>query len=336
MTPVRFPSGEQTSQPGQGRRLSVVLCLGVSGLLLFGLYRSLDLAAIAAALSGSRPGWLLVSLGLIAPITVLMALRFTWIAPADSVPSLMEGVRLTLVANAANMLLPAKSGDLVKSYFVSRRGGTAAGVSIAVVVYERISDLFGLITCCLLGLSMSPRVAGFVPLAVWLLLSGVGAVCLALLSSDRVTKLLFGAIQRLLSGPRFAKVRAMSLGWPDLHRGLQGRRAVILLFSVFIWAVQLTQFWMFAMALARPVPFTVIFSLCSLAMFAGLVPFTFAGIGARDVALVVLLSPYMTPEGAAALGILAMSRSILPSLAALPIMQPYLAGMFGEGRRAPS
>ena len=62
------------------------------------------------------------------------------------------------------------------------------------------------------------------------------------------------------------------------------------------------------MALSVPVPTTVFVSLVAVALMAGQLPFTIAGLGARDVALVVLLSPYMAPESAAALGVLVATR----------------------------
>ena len=49
--------------------------------------------------------------------------------------------------------------------------------------------------------------------------------------------------------------------------------------------------------------------------------------------LVVLLSSYVTPEAAAAMGILIATRGLLPPLAALPIMRPYLSAGVEEARR---
>ena len=54
----------------------------------------------------------------------------------------------------------------------------------------------------------------------------------------------------------------------------------------------------------------------------------------RSVALVVLLSGYVRPESAAALGILISTRNLLPPLAALPIMRSYLSAVMGEVRAA--
>ena len=83
-------------------------------------------------------------------------------------------------------LMPAKSGDLIKSYFVAKRRGASAGVSVAVVVYERLCDLFGLITWCALGWFVARPVVAGVPELLWPLLCLFGAVCGVLISSRRM------------------------------------------------------------------------------------------------------------------------------------------------------
>ena len=125
--------------------------IAVSAALLFGLYRSLDVRLTGEALLKSDPLWLVISVGLIVPITVLRALRFLWVAPPGALPGLAEATRLTLAASALNVFVPLKAGDLIKSYFVARRAPTSAGAAVAVIVYERVSDLFALLFWCVLG-----------------------------------------------------------------------------------------------------------------------------------------------------------------------------------------
>ena len=105
-----------------------------------------------------------------------------------------------------------------------------------------------------------------------------------------------------------------------------------MLFSLFLWLVHLTQLWMFTLALSVRMPFMVCASLSAIVLIAGQMPFTIAGLGARDVALVVILAGYMAPETAAAMGILIATRGLLPPLAAIPIMRPYLAVATAEAR----
>ena len=87
------------------------------------------------------------------------------------------------------------------------------------------------------------------------------------------------------------------------------------------------------MTLAVPIPFIVCASLSAVALMAGQLPFTVAGLGTRDAALVVLLANYMAPESAAAMGILIATRNLVPPLIAIPMMRPYLTSTLGDARR---
>ena len=317
--------------------------LVLSGVLLAGLYRSLNLPLVGEALLGADRAWLAISVGMIVPITLCRAVRFFWIAPAGALRGVGEALRLTLAASALNVFLPAKSGDLIKSYVVARGRETATGVAVAMVVYERLADLFGLIFWCVLGwLVARPQGTG-VPSAFWLLLGGAGAVCAVLVSSERAAAWSRGRLARTLphGGERKAKasrhvlsrLRELAAGWPDLLRTLRGHRPWIVLFSVVLWLVQLWQIWLFTVALSVDIPFMVCASLSAVALMAGQLPFTFAGLGTRDLALVLLLSPYMAPESAAAMGILIATRSLLPPLLGLPVMGPYVSSVIQDARR---
>lgn len=311
-------------------RVSLV-SLAVSGALLVSLYSQLDLRAIGDTFRRANLTWLLVALFMIAPITVLRAVRFYWAAPARSIPGPGEALRLTLVATALNAFLPAKTGDLIKSYFVSTRGGTSAGVALGLIVYERLCDVVGLLVWCTMGSLVPHPLVERLPDALWLFFGVLGVTCAVVVLSERVADRWRRATQRLLPG-RFKRLHELADGWPDLLATLRGRRAIILAFSVFLWLVHLIQIWMFTIALAAPIPFTVCASLSAVALMAGQVPFTVAGIGARDVALVALLAGYVPRETAAALGIVIATRNLLPPLAALPIMRPYVAAVVDQAR----
>lgn len=320
-------------QQPRGRRIGAhLLSLAISAALLVGLYRSVDLRDVGEVLRGARSGWLVFSLGMIVPITVLRAMRFAWVVPAGAVPGLGEALRLTLVASAFNMFLPTKAGDLVKSFFVARRGGTSGSVAVAVVVYERLSDLFGMITWCVAGLLLERPLRDVAPEFTWLPLAAVGLLCGILILSERAADLVLAIVQRFVPSRKLKIVRDLVEGWPALHRGLRRRRSRLALFSVFLWLVHLTQIWLFAVALSVSIPFAACASLSAVALMAGQLPFTFGGLGARDITLVVLFSRYTTPEAAAAMGILTATRGFLPPLAALPILRPYVTAVVEAGR----
>jgi hypothetical protein len=318
---------------GWKRQGARIVSLVASGALLAALYRNLDVRQIGHALLSADRLWLAISVGLILPITALRAVRFFWVAPAGALPGIGEALRLTLVASALNVFVPAKGGDLIKSYFVRRRSDTPTGVAIAIVVYERLCDLFGLIFWCLAGwLVGRPQVPGL-PSSFWLVLGTIGVVCAVLISSEGAAGVWQIVTERVLPYGRLRRVRELAAGWPDLLRLLGRRRWRIVIFSPVLWLAHLFQIWLFTVALSAQVPFTVCASLAAVALMAGQIPFTFAGLGTRDVALVVLLSRYMGPESAAALGILTATRNLLPPLIGLPMMWPYLASVAEDMQR---
>ena len=315
------------------RHAATLLSIAISGALLAALYRSIDVRMMGDALLRANRNWLVVSVGMILPITVLRAIRFFSVAPRGSLPGLAEALRLTFVASALNVVVPAKAGDLVKSYFVAKRSDTSTGVSLAIVVYERLCDLFALMFWCVLGWFVARPDVPALPSAFWVLPAALGVICGLMISSSRIAAALWRALDRVRPRGRLRRVVDLAQGWPHLLRQLRGRRRWIVPFSLLLWLTHLFQIWLFTVTLSVPIPFTVCASLAALALMAGQVPLTIAGLGTRDVALVVLLARYMPTGSAAAMGILIASRNLLPPLVGMPMMRPYLSSVVGDARR---
>ena len=103
------------------RHVASLVSLVASAALLVALYRSLDVRLIGQTLLQADRLWLVVSVGIILPITVLRAVRFFLVAPG-AMSGVGEALRVTLAASALNVVLPSKAGDLIKSYVVATRG----------------------------------------------------------------------------------------------------------------------------------------------------------------------------------------------------------------------
>ena len=320
------------ARSGRSRYRTGLISLVASGLLLGFLYSRLDVRLIAQALLRADRLWLAISIAIILPITVLRAARFLWVAPAGALPGLAEALRLTLVASALNLFAPAKAGDLVKGYFVAKRSDTSPGVSLALVIYERVCDLFALIFWCVLGWVIGQPLAARLGPPFWMLLGVCGAGCAILLLSDRAAAVVRAIVTRVRPRGRLGALLGLAEGWPDLLLVLRKRRRWIVLISLGLWLAHLFQIWLFTVALSTEVPFFVCASLSAVALMAGQVPFTLAGLGARDVALVLLMSPYMPSESAAALGILMVTRGLIPALIGMPFIWPYLSSLLGDVR----
>jgi hypothetical protein len=73
-----------------------------------------------------------------------------------------------------------------------------------------------------------------------------------------------------------------------------------------------------------------------IAILAGLVPLTFAGVGTRDAALVVLLGPLVGADVAAALGVLFLLRYLVPGLLGVPLLPRVLRATASLARGRPA
>ena len=310
--------------------VSVVVSLAILCLI----YRKMDLSAIFEVLSASSPLWLLISVGMIIPITFANALRFRWAASTESGISYVDAFAMTVISNAMNLFLPAKLGDLAKSHFLYEDQKTPIGAAVSVIVFERLCDAFAVATWCLLawlsGVAGEKLDVAVVP--------AVGLWCLsaAFLFTGNLASKLLAKLQTFRPFKGREKLQSIAQGWPDLHRALGPRRKWIILFSLGLWFLHLTQIWMFTVAVGASVPFAAGLALSPVVLLCSLVPFTLGGIGPRDAATIYLFSAYMAPEPAAAVGLMMISRSLVPALAAIPFVRRYLLAILPEAHELDS
>jgi hypothetical protein len=308
-----------------------LISLLVSAAILAVIYAKVEPAAIAGAFRRSSPGWLAASLGMVVPLTLLTAHRLVRIVPPGRPLRFGESLSLTLAGSAMNMVLPSKMGDVAKGWFLTSRGHLRGGEALALVVFEKGFDMLSLLLWCALGLFfVSARSPLFWPLAAAVAL-GTAAGILMLLSPGASARL-FALLRRVARGKLAARLDATAAGWRDVQESLlaaPGRLAYVGSLSIFLWFLHLLQIWMFIVALGGDVPFLASLGLAPLAILAGLLPLTFAGVGTRDAALIVLYQPWLAPAAGAALGVLCTMRYLLPGIAGLPVLGRYL----GEMRR---
>jgi hypothetical protein len=317
----------------RGRKRGALLSLLVSGGLIYLLYRTLNLRQVGEALLTADRLWLVISIGMILPITALRAIRFFWVAPAGALPGIGEAFKLTLVSSALNVFVPAKAGDLIKSYFVAKRGHTTTGVAIAIIVYERLCDMFGLIFWCLLGWFVSRPEVTSLPAAFWLLLGGLGAVCGILISSGVGGRRLARGDDAADPGRQTAKAAAARRGMAGPARGAAQPPAVDR--ALLVAAVVRTPVSDLAVH-GRALAARAVHRVCefvgrcahgrSAAAHRGRPWHTRCGAGgaARTV---------HGAESAAAMGVLISTRNFLPPLIGIPLMRPYLASVIDDARR---
>ena len=305
-----------------------LLSLTISLAILAVIYWRMDFTRLGPVFRNCDPLWMVLSLGMVVPLTLMTAWRLDQLMPGGARLGVGESNRLILVASVLNLVLPSKMGDLAKAWFIKERGHTSGELAFALVVFEKTCDMLSLLLWCAFGLLLYPHKDALFWLMTVFVVGGL-IVGVALLGSRSFAETIFKMVSPVAPAKIRSKLARLQTGWREMHECFwRDRRQLVLVAgtSVFIWFLHLLQIWMFIFALRANAPFLANLALAPLAILAGLLPLTFAGIGTRDAALILFYQPYLAAPVAAALGILCTMRYVLPALAGLPFAGGYLAG----------
>jgi uncharacterized protein (TIRG00374 family) len=303
-----------------------LLGIAVSLAIMVVLWWRIDLRAILAAMRACDPGWLMLSLGAVVPLTLATAWRFVLLVR----PAIRLGAaaRLILSASTLNLILPSKMGDVAKAWVLARRYRFDGNFALAVVGIEKLLDLASLLVWGVAALvwigALTHPLLGLALAATATLLATLLAILSPCCAAPRLMTWLAGRLPARIANRlrQFADRWGEATGWFWQDRTRAGQLVAL---SLAIWAGHLAQFWLFARALGAEVPFIDNMAFATLAILVGLLPFTMAGIGTRDAAIVLFYGRWLYPGQAAVLGVLATSRYLIPAVAGLPFIRDYWA-----------
>ncbi len=299
-----------------------IVTIAVSLAILAVIYWKVDIRNVIAVLTAAGRGWILLGMAAFVPLIWLAGVRLCRMVPRQAPLAVGEAIRLNLAAAVLNMVLPSKMGDLAKSWFFRQRGHLSGSLALSLVVFERICDMLSLLLWCAAGLLF---VGGDDPVIAALAVAvfgGIGAGML-ILGVPRIAHGAFGFVSRFSSGQVKEKIGRLGESWAAMHSHfwLDRRRLLgIAVMSVTIWFVNLVQVWFFLRAVGGRTPLLDSLGLIPLAILAGLLPLTFAGVGTRDAAVIYLFRDWLSPEAGAALGVLLTLRYVVMGLLGLPYL----------------
>ncbi len=306
--------------------VSLIVSLGILALIYWQLSRRGQLADLGRIFAECDALWMAVSLGMVVPLTLITAWRLQQLMPRAGQLGFGEANRLILVASVLNLVLPSKMGDIAKAWFMRDRGHLDGSLALSLVVFEKTCDMLSLLLWCVFGLFFYPAKDAL----FWMMTFGVSAMLVfgvLLIGSARFARLFFTTAARFAPAKTAAKLARLGASWDAMHAyfwASKARLVKVTVTSVFIWFLHLLQIWMFILALKASAPFLANLALSPLAILAGLLPLTFAGVGTRDQALIIFYAPYFAAPTAAALGLLCTARYLLPALGGLPFAGEYL------------
>jgi uncharacterized protein (TIRG00374 family) len=303
-----------------------LVSIAVSLIILALIYWRIDLQGLGEVFRECDRLWMAISLSMVIPITGITSWRLQQMAPPQAKLRFGEANRLILAASSLNMVLPSKMGDIAKAYFMRDRGHLSGTLALSLVVFEKTCDMLSLLLWCVFGLTFYPEKDALFWSMTVCIFAGLVLGSL-LLASPQFAKGFFSLAGAIAPQKLQPKLETMRISWQDMHSYFWRDRDQLLKItgvSIFIWFLHLLQIWFFILALRAEVPFLANLALSPLAILAGLLPLTFAGVGTRDAALILFYQPFFDAPTGAALGLLCTSRYFIPALGGLPFLGQYL------------
>lgn len=249
-------------------------------------------------------GWtaLAAALAVYALATAARGERWHRILRRSGIPaSRLDAHGLTAVGYMGNNVLPARAGDLLRSYTVAARTGSGTRHAIGTAVAERLLDAaaLGIILAALAtGLLGDPRLAR-------------GPALPALAAGAAVLVVLLAAAVPLRRRPALARARRAVAPLFASTRALASRHGLALLgASVVVWALEASVYLLVARALDLPLNLADAAALTAVTNLVALVPSGPGYVGTFDAA-VLFGARALGVAGAAAVGYLLLLRFVL-------------------------
>ncbi len=260
-----------------------------AGLLLAALYFAADWRSVGRVFATLDVRYLSAALLLFIPQTLLSAWRWRMLMTPLRRFSLTEAVRHTAIASAWNLILPSKLGDLSKAGLVHELSPSQRAAAGGLVVLEKIADVAALCTLILLGSCAT---------------QGLGTMAIAAIAAPALDATARGSLWNKLRNLQATPRQLTTLTF-----------ATLLLWTLHVWQIEL-----FMRSAGVFVPWQMAAARLPLAIFAGLLPLSFCGVGTRDAALVWLFADVAPASAMAAVGLLTALRYLLPGAFGIAVL----------------
>ncbi|MGE5415114.1 MAG: lysylphosphatidylglycerol synthase transmembrane domain-containing protein [Syntrophomonadaceae bacterium] len=285
------------------------------GLFVFFLSR-VPLAQIGARIASASPAWLAASVVVSLSTFAFRALRWTWILrPVGRVPW-FPAFRATAIGFAANTVLPARAGEVIRPAMLARDRGLPFPALLASIVFERILD--ALSQLCFLGLALALGPSGAAALStnrVRLAVAAVAAVAVGVAvfavfwrpTTERLFDRVFSVLPPRLRGPANRAAATFLDGFASLRT--PGLAALVAGGSLAMWFVINIQIYCVMRAFDVRLPVSAAWVVTSAAVLGLAVP-TPGGVGGYHAAVQFALTDFFGVPLATATGVALLAHAV--------------------------
>jgi len=323
--------------------LGFLVTAGLLGILIW----KADPQAIKDGLVGSNYWLILASFGLTLLLFAIKILRWKSILRVQGIKiSFSEALDLILIGTFGSAITPAKVGDILRAFYLSRRNEEAKmGKAVFSVVFDRILDLAGIIL--IVGITTPFILVGTIDL-VWWIPTGISIgfvlfiVLVVLVFNKKITEPILTFVVKFVSRvfkKKEAKSKIKMTSEEIVNDFFEGQKNYKVrnylwlgFLSIAFWIILGLQGCVLLLAFnyQNINPLIIIAVLCLAAIVALSIPISIGGIGIRDTAIMTLLALILGIVNADAIN-LSIIQTFLNVL--IPGLIGGLLAMRGRGKK---
>ncbi len=120
--------------------LKTIAVAGMTLALLGWFFRQADLSKVWREIRAAEPWALLLLLAITGLTYLLRAIRWQYLLAPIGPTRLRVAFRTTVIGFAANTVLPARAGEIVRPYLLARSEGLSVPAAITTIILERLLD----------------------------------------------------------------------------------------------------------------------------------------------------------------------------------------------------
>lgn len=299
-------------------RTFIALALAAAFLMFIFTRLNVDLAATWQQIKSSNPGYYLAALVVYYASFPLRGLRWKLLLKNAGVaedggkglPPTSALTQMVLLNWFANVILPARVGDIYRPYLLREESGISYSKSLGTVLAERIMDI--LVVVVMLALAALALVGGLGQGVIgWYLAAGAAVVVVLM-----VGLWLLWALKDRLKSWMPAKFRPAWISFSECTLRSFRQVPVPAGLSVVIWLTEVMRLYLVANALNVNIPISFVFFVALGYALVVALPTTPGGLGLVEGGMIGLLGLTMSYTSAASVTILDRSVSFLSLIVA--------------------
>jgi uncharacterized protein (TIRG00374 family) len=292
MIPEGTPSARWSPRT---RAVSFSVAALLATVLLYYSLGGIEWRQVARIALGARPGVLVLASALGTTTLLLRACRWRILLNAEGAVSVATAFWATAAGYFGNNFLPARAGELVRTFMISSHSALQNTYVLATALSERVADAVALVVIGALVLLTLPAAPGWLagaarPFAILALLGALGIAIVPLLGSA------VGIALDRAPLPRSVRLRLMTA----MEHGLRGIRAFhngrrlsgFLGLTVLIWTLDAFGVVIGGTALGFRIPMSVAFLLIAGLGLGSALPSAPGYVGIYQFVAVTVLTPF--------------------------------------------